>query len=238
MKKTTLTVEPRNLEGRKVKQLRKEGKIPANIFGKQTKSLSVQVTLDAFTKVFKQVGETSLLDLQVGSETRPVLIQNVQVHPVSGAVLHVDFRQVDLKEKVKAHVPLVVSGDAPAVSEKLGVLLTLLDELEVEALPTDLPEKLEVSVASLTKLHDSVKVKDLTLPKGVTALVDPDSEIVKIGDLVTKEAEKQAQEEEAAKLAAAAETAAATTPPTDAAVPEKAPEPVTAKSTDQPKPEK
>lgn len=210
MNKTTLTVSKRTLTGRKVKRLRIAGKIPGNVFGKKTKSLAVEMDAEALTKVFKKGGETSLLDLAVDGETRPVLVQNIQTHPVSGKVLHVDFRQVDLKEKVKAKVLLQVLGEAPAVLEKLGVLLTLLDELEVEALPTDLPEKITVDLSSLTKLHDSVKVKDLKLPQGVIALQDGEIEIVTIGDLVTKEAEKLVAEEEAAKAAAAVEAATVT----------------------------
>ena len=141
MNKNTLKVAGRSLTGRKVKQLRESGIIPGNVFGKKVKSVAVQVEADALVKVLKQSGETGLLDLEINGETRPVLIQNIQTHPVTGKTIHVDFRQVDLKEKVKAKVPLVISGEAPAVQEKLGVLLILVDELEVEALPADLPEK-------------------------------------------------------------------------------------------------
>lgn len=227
MNKTTLTVTKRTLTGRKVKELRIVGKIPGNVYGKKTKSQAVEIEAEALANVFKQSGEISLIDLTIDGETKPVLIQNTQTHAVSGKVLHVDFRQVDLKEKVKTKVPLEVVGEAPAVQEKLGVLLTLLDELEVEALPTDLPEKITVDIASLTKLHDAVKIKDLKLPQGVNTLQEGELEVVTIGELVTKEAEKLVAEEEAAKAAAAVEatpTAPETLTPVTAAEETKAPE--------------
>lgn len=209
MKKYTLTAQKRTLAGRKVKNLRTQGLLPANIFGKDVKSLAVQMPLLAFAKVYGEAGETGLVEIQVDSETRPVLIQNVQIHPVTGVVMHADLYQVDLKEKVKANVPLEVMGEAPAVSEKLGVLLMLLDEVEVEALPAELPEKIEVGVENLKAVGDSLKVADLKIPTGVEVLTDSETEVCKIDELVSKEAEEQAAADEAAASAASAEAAPA-----------------------------
>lgn len=204
MKKHTLTASPRDVVGRKVKKLRKLGLVPATVYGRKIKSVSVSVPLDAFNKVYADAGNTGLIELTVGKEVRPVLTHNVQVDPVHSSLVHVEFYQVDLKEKVHANVPLEVTGVAPAVEQKTGVLLTLLDEVEVEALPTDLPEKIAVDVSKLAEVNQEIKVADLSIPTGVTLLSDATITVAKIGSLVTKEAEAQAAEEAAAAEAAQA----------------------------------
>jgi len=135
---------------------------------------------------------------------KPVLVHHVQRDPVRNTILHVEFHQVDLKEKVHANVPLSLVGEALAVTQKVGVLLSLLSEIEVEALPTDLPEKIEVDVAALAEVGQELKVSDLHVPSGVTVLSDATISVVKVGELVSKEAEEQA----AAEVAAAEEAAA------------------------------
>ena len=125
MARPKLTANKRTVTGRKVKNLRREGILPANIYGKKIKSLAVQLTVKAFLPVLKEVGETSLLELKVEGEekTRPVLIHAVQFHPLSGDPLHVDFYEVDLKEKVTTKVPVELIGESPAVKEKIGILI-------------------------------------------------------------------------------------------------------------------
>lgn len=212
MKKYSLKASARDLVGRKVKKLRQQGLLPATVYGKTTKSISVSVKQDEFENVYKDAGETGLVELAVdGDKTagRQVLVHSVQVHPITRTPLHVEFHQVDLKEKVHANVPVVLLGEAKAVADKIGVLLTLLDEVEVEALPTELPEKIEVDVSNLTEVNQEFKVSDLKIPSGVTLLSDPTVVVVKIGALVTREAEAEVKAEEAAQAAAAAEAAPA-----------------------------
>ena len=195
MKKHTLTVQSRVVLGRKVKQLRSVGQIPATVYGKNVKSFSVTLEGDQFEKIHREAGETGLIELTVGKDVRPVLIHTVQVHPVTRQILHVEFRQVDLKEKVKANVPLQFVGVAKAVVDKKGVLLTIVDSIEVEALPTDLPENITLDVYGLAQVNDEFKVKDLKAPSGVTILPDPELTIVKVGSLVSREASEQAAAE-------------------------------------------
>lgn len=209
MKKHTLTATARELVGRKVKQLRAQNLIPGTVYGKGVKSVSVAVALDAFESVYEEAGETGLIELLLGKEVRPVLVHTVQVDPVTDALLHVEFHQVDLKEKVHANVPVEFVGESPAVAQKMGVLLTVLDEVEVEALPTDLPEKITVDVAVLTEVDQEVKVSQLQVAPGVSVLTDGSLTVVKVGPLVTKEAEAQAAEEAAAAQAAGADSEAA-----------------------------
>ncbi|MBI5452308.1 50S ribosomal protein L25 [Candidatus Gottesmanbacteria bacterium] len=212
MEKHSLKAGKRTIAGRKVKNLRKSGILPANIYGKKVKSQAVQVAEKEFTSVFVKAGETGLVELLVDGEKHHVLIHSVQYHPVSGSPCHVDFLQVDLKEKVTAKVPVVLVGEAPAVKEKTGVLLTLVSEIEVEALPADLPEKLEVDISNLSAIDQSIKVEQLKVSDKVKVLADLNIEIVKVAPLVSKEAEKMAAEEAAAAAVAAAATEAAATP--------------------------
>ena len=205
-KRETLKAFKRTVLGKKVKALRKEGLLPANMFGKGIKSLSVQLPLKDFQQVFNKVHETGLVDLEVEGENHPILIQNVQIHPITHLPLHADFFKVNLKEKVKAMIPLVSIGEPKAVTDKIGVLLQTLSEVEVEALPADLPEHIEVNVEGLKNLDESISVGDLKVPAGVEILAESHELVFRIGELVSEEAEELAAEEEAAAEAAAEES--------------------------------
>ena len=216
MKKHTLTASKRDVVGRKVKKLRASGQMPATVYGKKVASVSIVVAADAFSKTYGEAGETGLVELSVDGSLRPVLIHSVQKHPVTGAILHVEFHQVDLKEKVHANVPLVLIGESPAVLEKKGVLLTILDEVEVEALPTDLVDKIEVDVKILSEVNQEIKIGDLKIPVGLTVLTDATLTVVKVGSLITREAEAEvaAEAAKAAEAATAAEGAEGEKTPT------------------------
>lgn len=209
MKRLQLKVEKRSVLGKKVKKLRREGVLPANIYGKNLKSQAVQVPLSSFEKLLKEVGETQVIDVALNSTLYPALIHNLQYEPRTNALLHVDFYKVDLKEKIKAMIPVVAVGEAKAVQEKIGLLLQPLSEVEVEALPTDLPEKIEVEVSGLSNLDQQITAGGLKVPSTVQILTDPSQIVFKIGELVTKEAEELAKAEEEAAARAAAEAAAA-----------------------------
>ena len=178
----TLKVEPRSILGRKVKTLRREGKLPANIFGKKIKSQPVSVDYAEFSKLFRKVGETALVDLKVETEekSRPVLIANLTRHPVTGNYLHADFHQVDLTEKVTAAIPVRIVGESPAVKDKGAVLLAVISEIEVKALPADLPDHFEVKIDKLSEFGDSVLIKDLKIPAGVDLLTGPEETVVTV----------------------------------------------------------
>ncbi len=207
MKREKLAVEKRKILGKKIKNLRRDGILPANVYGKDFKSLSVQVPLKEFQKVFKEAGETGLVDLHVDSQTLPVLIHNVQTDYL-GTYLHADFYKVNLKEKVKTMVPILIIGEPKAVTEKIGLLMNILSEVEVEALPEALPENIEVNVENLALVDDQITVADIKATEGVEILTDPSQVIIKIGELVSKEAEELVAEEAAAAEEAKAEGAA------------------------------
>ncbi|MCX6725730.1 MAG: 50S ribosomal protein L25 [Candidatus Shapirobacteria bacterium] len=180
--KTKLSVEKRKTVGREVKFLRRKGILPANIYGKKIKSLAVQLSAKSFLPVLKEVGETGLLELKVTDEenVRPVLIHSVQFHPTSGEPLHADFYQVDLKEKVTTKVPVELIGESLAVKDKIGILIQPLSEVEVEALPADLPEKIEVDISGLKTIGDTILVETVKIAEGIKILTDGKEVLAKI----------------------------------------------------------
>ncbi|MBI2034506.1 MAG: 50S ribosomal protein L25 [Candidatus Levybacteria bacterium] len=216
MKRTKLAVEKRTIIGKKVRKLRKEGLLPANVYGKKIKSFSVQVNQKTFEALFKDVGQTGLIDLEIDGKTHPVLVKNIQFSYPDRTPIHVDFYQVDLTEKVKAMVPLVIAGEAKAVADNTGILLQQISEVEVEALPEKLPENISVNVEKLSAVDEQITVADLKAAEGVAILTDKELVVVKIGELVTKEAQAEAEAQAAAaaqQQAAKAEGAEAPTAP-------------------------
>ncbi len=195
MKHPQLVSEPRKVLGKKVKKLRREGLLPANVYGKGLESTSIQVKLSDFQTVFKEVGETGLIDLMVDGQKRPVLVKNMHQTFPHHIPLHVDFYQVNLKEKVKTMVPIVLTGEAKAVTDKVGLLLQTLSEVEIEALPEELPENIEISVENLAAIDEQITVENLKAPDGVTILTEPEQVVAKIGELVVEEPEPEAPAE-------------------------------------------
>jgi large subunit ribosomal protein L25 len=203
MKRLKLEVTKRKVLGKKVKKLRREGILPGNIYGKDFKSLSIEVSYKDFEPIFKEAGETGVVDIHVDDQVIPVLIHGVQTD-YKKVPLHAEFYKVNLKEKVKAMVPLEFIGEPKAEADKVGLLMQILSEVEV--LPTELPEKLEVNVEPLALVDDQITVGDLKAPEGVEVLTDPTQVLAKIGELISKEAQALAEEEAAAAAAAAAES--------------------------------
>ncbi len=208
MQREKLSAEKRTILGKRVKHLRREGILPANMFGKGIKSVSLQLPLKDFQEVYKKVHETGLVDLTVSGEVHPILIQNVHIDPQTHTPLHADFFKVNLKEKVKATIPIIAVGEPKAVSDKIGVLLQPLSEVEVEALPADLPEHLELSVEKLAQIGDNLTISDLKIPTGVEIMAEPAEMVFRIDELVSEEAEELAAQEEAAAEEASEEAAA------------------------------
>jgi large subunit ribosomal protein L25 len=151
-----------------------------------------------------------LIDLKIGAEkTRPVLIRGMQMDVVTGHPLHIDFYQVNLKEKVTVPVPIVLIGDEPEVVHTgEAVVIQPMLEVEVEALPTDLPENIEVDITSLKAIDDVIIVSQLSVPEGVTLLADAEAVVAKLDNAVTEEMQQLLAEQEAEQAAAAAEAAA------------------------------
>lgn len=208
MDRLSLHASEREILGKKVKQLRRQGSLPAHVFGKGVENEDVTIDGKEFVKIFYQAGETGLIDLKIGKEKiRPVLVRDVQYDPVSGEPIHIDFYQVNLTEKVKVPVPLVLIGEQPE-SVHLGetIVLQTLNEVEVEALPTDLVEKIEVDITSLKNIDDAITISQLQYDRNkLTIHADLEQIVVKLAPAVSKETEKLLEEEAAEQAAVAAE---------------------------------
>lgn len=182
-----IEVQERTQFGKSVKLLRSQGLIPAEFYGRNMANMHLTVKKEAFKKLFHEVGEHAVFNIMVGGKKQPALVSDVQRDSILGEVAHIDFYGVRMDEKIKAHVPVVLEGDAPAVKDKDAVLNQTVSELEVEALPGDLPASFSVSLAGLTELNQSMYVKDIAVPKGVKVLVDPETVVV----TATKKAEEE-----------------------------------------------
>lgn len=194
MQKHVLKVEKREVFGKKLKALRKTGVLPANIYGKNVPSVAVQLPLKEFIETFKETGETGLLEIHLDGEKRPALVHSVQLDYVKNTPVHADFYQVNLKEKVKTMVPVVLVGEPTAVAENIGTLLHMVSEVEVEALPADLPEHFEIDITHLAAVDDQITVADLPKTEGVEVLTEPSNIVAKIAELVAPEPEPVAEE--------------------------------------------
>lgn len=209
MNRIPLKAQEREILGKKVKRLRQDGFLPAHVFGNNIETEHVSVNKAEFLKVYAQTGESGLIDLTIGEEKiRPVLVREVQVDPVRSQPLHIDFYQVNLKEKVAVVVPIVLQGEEPeSVHSGEAVVIQPMNEIEVEALPTELPEDITVDISSLKQIDDAITVSQLIIPEGVTLLADPEAVVVKLDTAVSAETQ-ELLEEQAAEAAAAAEVAA------------------------------
>jgi large subunit ribosomal protein L25 len=175
-----LKAQTREITGKKVKKLRKTGIIPAVLYGHNIKSAPLAVDAKEFSKIFKQAGETSLLQLTIGGKKHNVLIHDLASDPLSDAILHIDFFEVRMDEKIKTKVPLVFIGESPAVKGEGGVLIKALQEVELEALPQDLPKEIEVDISSLRVFEDKIHIKDLKVGGSAKILVDPEDMVASV----------------------------------------------------------
>jgi large subunit ribosomal protein L25 len=183
--------------GKKVKTLRREGITPANIYGNNVESQAVQVSTEELRHVIKTAGRNDIVYLRLdGDDPRPTFVRDIQQNPVTDAILHVDFHQISLREKVKADVPIHLVGLSPAVDTYGGILMHVLDHISVEALPTEVPSFLEIDVSSLLEINDALHVSQVDLPEDVTLLTDPEQIVAKVAPPAV-EPEPEAEEEEA-----------------------------------------
>lgn len=185
----------RTVTGRKVKKLRQAGQIPATIYGQAMTPISVQFAALELDKIFEHAGESTLVEINIDKDTYPVLFKNPQFHPVLGDLIHIDCYQVNLKEKIVASVPLELIGESLAVKNG-NILVPVTDEVEIEALPADLPEKIEVDISSLEEIGQKISVSDLQVDKDLIEIkTDPEQVIAIIEE---PKVEEEPVEEEVA----------------------------------------
>ena len=175
-------VDARAVTGKKVRGLRHKGIIPAHLYGQGTESLALQAPVTTITHLLRTAERNTIINLRIAGEdaSRPVMLRGVQRNPVTDELLHIDFFQISLTERLRANVPLVLVGEAPAVQVYGGILLQSLDHIVVEALPSEIPGHLNVDVSGLEELDTSVHVRDLELPPNVVLISDADQVIAKV----------------------------------------------------------
>ncbi len=176
-----LEIAPREILGKKTKQLRRAGIIPANITGHNEPSQAVQIDEVLFDRLRRAHHSTSILSLKMPDATiQTALIRHVEHAPKSGKIIHVDFSRVSLTERMTMKLPLNFIGESPAVKNEGGVLLHLVETLDVECLASDLVDNVDVDISSLTELDGTLHARDVKLPQGFTLLTDADEPIAKV----------------------------------------------------------
>ena len=199
--RATLPAKPRTVLGKKVRQLRSAGILPANVYGRGLESVAVQVDEREFIRLVKDVGVRSMFELNVEGEAEPrfVLVRRLDRAGGTGAFIHADFYQVDLNRPIQTNVSLSFEGEAPAVRDLAGTLLQMIDTIAVRCLPLSIPGPIPVDLTGLTDFDQTVTVADLPIPDGVEVLNDPSIPVATVNPprLRLKTAEELEAEEEA-----------------------------------------
>ena len=207
MEQIELSAATRDILGKKVRFLRRQGLTPANLYGHDVKSTALQVDTIQLKHTLAKAGKSSLVALKVDSAKRPkmVIIRDIQREPLTGGLLHIDLFQVKMEERIKIEVSLLFVGEAPAIRDRGGILVQNMNSVEVECLPANMPHNIEVDLSVLQEIDQAVHVKDLSVDEGVTILTDPEQSIIQITrskveveiaeELVAAEAEAEAEEE-------------------------------------------
>lgn len=170
----------RTVTGRAVKNIRKAGQTPATIYGHKFEPISIQFTTLELEKMFSHAGESSLVEIVVGDNIYPVIFKNPQFHPISSDLIHIDCYKVNLKEKITTTVPVELIGESPAVKNG-GVLMQIINEVEIEAYPSDLLEKIEVDISGLLEVENMILVSELNIDRQkIDIKTDPEQVIVTI----------------------------------------------------------
>ncbi len=211
MENLTLTATKREILGKKVKQLRNAGQLPAVLYGQDVTNQHLTINAKDFTKIYRQTGSSTLVDLAIDNE-KPikVMIHRTQFNPMNGQYNHADLFQVKLNEKLQTEINLNFVGEAPAVKDLEGNLVTTKSVIKVEAFPQDLVSEIEVDISTLATFDDKITVGDITVPSTITVLDDPE-ETLAIVTPPRSEEELEAElatttdEEEAAAVAATEE---------------------------------
>jgi large subunit ribosomal protein L25 len=195
---TSLKTETRETFGRDLPEARKAGKLPIAVYGAKEEAGSYFVEIKDFKKVLKEAGESTIVSLVTPNGDKDTLIHAISFHPLSGEPIHADFLVVEKNKPITVHVPLEFIGESPAVKSLSAMVVKVMHELEIEALPKDLPHQLEVDISSLIDLESRITVADIKLPAGVTTEVDLEEVVVS----VTEAGEEVVEEEVPVDLSA------------------------------------
>ena len=201
---TVLEVKKRTVKGKQVKALRREGLLPGIVYGRigkdQIKPIKIQMDLHEASKTINRLTGSSLVNLMIEGNTYPVILREAQRDVIYGTLKHVDFLAVSLTEKLQTAVPIELIGQAPAEIKMAAVVVTGISELEIECLPQDLPERIEVDATVLVDIDSAIYVKDLVLPDSFDVLTDPEELIAGVTYVTIEEEPEEEEEGELAEL--------------------------------------
>lgn len=189
-----LNAQPRQEKGKKVKQLREKGMIPAVLYGQEMESRPIAVPSMDFERAYREAGESSLVILELEEKPYNVLIHDIARDPIKDTPIHADFYAVRMDKTIRVSVPLAFVNESPAVKNEGGVLIKAVQELEVEALPANLPHELMIDLSLLTALESHLAVKDIAIPPNVKILADP-GEVIAVVEAPRSEEELKALEQ-------------------------------------------
>lgn len=186
-----LAVQKREKFGKANRALRQKGLVPAEFYGRGVENKHLSVNGRDFLKVFREAGENTIVNLVIGELKEPALIYDVVKDPLTEEVIHVDFYKVRMDEEIRAHIPLRFVGESLAVKERLGTLNKAMGEVEVEALPGNLPHDIEVDLSNLVDLNKSIHVRDLKVPEKVKVLLEPETVVATVVPLREEEVKEK-----------------------------------------------
>ena len=195
MSELILNAEHREVTGKKVKALRRQGYLPAVLYGVGIESIPIKLDLKEASKVISAAGSSTLLLLKIGKKQHQVLVRDTQRQVIRRDLQHVDFLKVAMDVAIRAEVPIEFVGEAPAVRDLGGVLVTELVEIEIESLPADLPDRITVDLGLLADITDTITVGDLSFGEGVEVITSPNDVIARVIYQVEEEIEEEELEE-------------------------------------------
>lgn len=193
MKDVVLKAEPRTVLGKQVKALRREGRLPAVIYGRGHTPISISLDLHDASRVLPTITSSQLVVVDVNGSLHTTLVREKQRQPVTGSLIHIDFQEVSLTEKLRTNVMIELIGESPAVKNLNGIVVSAREVVEVEALPRDLPDRLTLDISSLVEIGDTLHVRDLILPPRVEILDDAEEMIVVVTGQAAEEEVAEAE---------------------------------------------
>ena len=200
--KFVIEAQSREIVGKKVSQLRRQGIVPVTVYGPKSQPVNLQVSYRPLQLALLKAGGTNLIEINVNGKATPVLAREVQRDILRNDIMHVDFFAVDMTAKIRIDVPLHFVGDSAAVVTKKGILVTGPTTITIETLPSHLLNQIEIDISSLNEVGDSIHVRDLKLGEEIVVINDPEEMIARISQPAAARSEEDAAAEEAAAAAA------------------------------------
>jgi large subunit ribosomal protein L25 len=195
MEEIVIQANHREVIGKKVKGLRRDGMLPAVVYGHNIEAISITLDMRIASRTLETISPSTLVVLDIDGDKHYTLVRDKQRNPVRRSIIHVDFQAVSLEETVRADVNIILIGEAPAIETYLGILVPSLEQLSIESLPTNLPDRIDVDISGLVEIGDSILVRDLVIPEGVEVLNDLEDVVVVIIAPAVEEEEVEEEEE-------------------------------------------